>query len=459
MMQSRRSKRAALAGAFAALALAAPVPAFSSPQETGLTIRPITWNVIGLDSNDVDAGPNGFPVGARVCNTSASTVTNVTSNFAFDSANANITAVGPDRLSLGDLAAGDCVDAHYNVAVTRTEDAYDTTRQYHVSVSADGVDPVSTPAGRELYVEHLISQSRNGIQTITGTGIDVAPSDEASGHASLVVGETYTFTVVSDTAPGGYEQLESFLTLPNTIFQILTVDVTYDEPEAATNDTIYADACGWDNDLGSDDYRSCSGPEQFDGGKAGGDPITTTYTVKVIQAGTGTLGTVIYDFSGSSFHYNRDYGSNETTVEFLAEEPEADGDDPIIEDDGDDPIIEDDGDDPIIEDEDDPIIENEDDPIVEGENIDRPGEDDEIEVPVTGSEDNDPVIADVAADGAGNGPAAAAPEGPEVAAVSAAPQELPRTGGNLLLEGLVALALLGIGGALLLGKRMVGLND
>jgi hypothetical protein len=33
-----------------------------------LTISPLTWNVIGLDSNNVNVGPNNFPVGARVCN-------------------------------------------------------------------------------------------------------------------------------------------------------------------------------------------------------------------------------------------------------------------------------------------------------------------------------------------------------------------------------------------------------
>lgn len=33
-----------------------------------LTITPLTWNIIGLDSNNVNVGPNRFPVGARVCN-------------------------------------------------------------------------------------------------------------------------------------------------------------------------------------------------------------------------------------------------------------------------------------------------------------------------------------------------------------------------------------------------------
>src|SRR5436190_9304555 len=47
-------------------ALAEPAPAMAAPS---LTIAPITWGVIGLDSNDVTVGPNLFPVGARVCNT------------------------------------------------------------------------------------------------------------------------------------------------------------------------------------------------------------------------------------------------------------------------------------------------------------------------------------------------------------------------------------------------------
>ena len=32
-----------------------------------MTITPITWNIIGLDSSNVYVGPNSFPVGARVC--------------------------------------------------------------------------------------------------------------------------------------------------------------------------------------------------------------------------------------------------------------------------------------------------------------------------------------------------------------------------------------------------------
>src|SRR6266508_5484990 len=55
-----------------------------------LTVTPITWNVIGLDSNNVNVGPNNFPVGVRICNTGDATATSVSATFVWDTANANI---------------------------------------------------------------------------------------------------------------------------------------------------------------------------------------------------------------------------------------------------------------------------------------------------------------------------------------------------------------------------------
>src|ERR1043165_3657376 len=49
-----------------------------------LSITPITWDIIGLDSNKpASEGPDAFLVGARVTNTSSVTVTNVTASFNF----------------------------------------------------------------------------------------------------------------------------------------------------------------------------------------------------------------------------------------------------------------------------------------------------------------------------------------------------------------------------------------
>jgi hypothetical protein len=59
-------------------------PQFQVYAAAQLTITPITWNVIGLDSNNVNVGPNNFPVGARVCNTGDETANNVSSAFNWE---------------------------------------------------------------------------------------------------------------------------------------------------------------------------------------------------------------------------------------------------------------------------------------------------------------------------------------------------------------------------------------
>ncbi|HEX9332935.1 MAG TPA: hypothetical protein VF896_13675, partial [Anaerolineales bacterium] len=50
-----------------------------------LKIELITWNIVGLDSNNVTVGPNHFPVGARVCNKGDTAATNISSTFVWDS--------------------------------------------------------------------------------------------------------------------------------------------------------------------------------------------------------------------------------------------------------------------------------------------------------------------------------------------------------------------------------------
>jgi uncharacterized repeat protein (TIGR01451 family) len=260
----------------------------------GLTIQPTTWNVIGLDSNNVNSGPNTFQIGARVCNTGGAAVTNVSSVFVWDSANAFINLGGSSTLNVPSLAAGGCVDFYYPVVVTRTSSAYNTTRGYHITVSGNSVASVSTPTPRELYVEKIISQNRNSVNSIIGP-------------TTVYVGQTYNYTVNASTATGGYAQLEAFLDLSNIIFQVQSISTTYTAPAGGTNDKFYADACGWDNNPLSGTYRSCIGPANYPGGKAGGT-VVTTYTVKVLSTGNTTASTLIMDFSGSSYHYNSDYG-------------------------------------------------------------------------------------------------------------------------------------------------------
>src|SRR5215475_1421494 len=98
------------------------VAAVGQPQSTvsaatTLTVTPLTWNIIGLDSNNVNVGPNDFPVGARVCNTGAAIATNVTATFVWDSANSfiNIRPGTNSSLSVTSLAVGACTDFYFEV--------------------------------------------------------------------------------------------------------------------------------------------------------------------------------------------------------------------------------------------------------------------------------------------------------------------------------------------------------
>lgn len=271
-----------------------------------LTVTPITWNVIGLDSNKPTAGPKHFPVGARVCSSVATT--SVAVNFVWDSTNTNIN-IRPGSLNpitIASIGAGNCSDAYFEVEVTQVAAAYDTTRRYHITAT-DGSGTASTPTPRELYVEHLVSQSRNGITDIKLNSVSVP----AGGTMTLIVGNTYTIELDGFTATQGYNQLESFINFPNTIFQILSVSTTYTADSNTTNvpnpnDKLYANACVWENDPTSPNYRSCVGGDD----KAGGTVIVT-YTVKIIGGGgtSQTLNTLIYDFSGSSYHYNSDFSA------------------------------------------------------------------------------------------------------------------------------------------------------
>ena len=306
--------------------VAIPTSAHAAPV---LTIEPLTWNVIGLDSNAPATGPDLFPVGARVCNTGDAVAPAVSAQMVWDTANTNINIDGVSTITSGDLAPGLCADEYFHVRVTKNAAAFNTTRGYHITATATGVGSVSTPTPRELYVEKLISQNRNSVLSTTSSAIDQAATPSAPAHATVFLGHVYTFTVNAKTATGGYEQLETFATFPSPMFRILDVDATYAQPSGATNDSVYADACGWDNVIGprpsAGTYLACKGPEQYAGGKAGGNPISVTYTVIATDTGSGTLQSLIYDYSGSSFHYNSDYSDiNATAIDFdVVEAPDV----------------------------------------------------------------------------------------------------------------------------------------
>jgi len=291
-----------------------------------LTVTPITWDTIGLDSNDITVGQNHFPVGARVCNTGTAADW-VTATFVWDDGQGVFTGdVGADpyinlrpgtnRTLTSLLAAagtaGDCRDAYFEVELTRSLSAYDKVRRYHIT-AVDNSGTASTPIPRQLYVEHFVSQARNIVSDMQlSTDGSTFTSVASGGSMTLLKGNTYWIKLVGSTATQGYEQIESFINFPNTIFQVLSTVTTY-TAETSPNmappyDRLYGDACQWIADPFDLNYRSCLGT-----GKAGGG-ITVTYKIVILSvpaaplANPEPLGILIFDYSGSSYHYNSDYG-------------------------------------------------------------------------------------------------------------------------------------------------------
>ncbi len=207
-----------------------------------------------------------------------------------------------------DLAPNTCYDFYFEVELNPIAASFDQTRRYRIDVTYDDPDSgfretITSPTPREIYVERLISQNRNSVIDVELDSVSVP----VGGAMDLMVGETYIISLDASTATQGYEQIESFIHFPNTIFQVLSVNTDYSADSSAhvdnPNNKLYADSCLWENDPDNPNYRSC-----LDVGKNGGT-VRVDYEVKIIGgAGTSdTLNSLIYDFSGSSFHYNADY--------------------------------------------------------------------------------------------------------------------------------------------------------
>ena len=294
----RSAPPAVLATAAVLGALIAPLagaqPAFAA---SSLSITPIEWNVVGLDSNTPSTGPDRFVSGADVCNSGTEALTDVTTTWVWDTPSTVISLVGPAVKDPFALAVGECHKVWYSIDVVAAASSFDQTRRFHINAAATGATTVSTPVPREIYVERLVSQNRNAINSITG------PS-------TVYVGGTYTFVLDASTATNGYEQLSATPFLDPSIFEIRSV--TKGMAVGGMDDTFHTDACTWVNDPTSVNYRSC-----LLTGKAGGD-LTVTVVATVIGTGSGAIQAVIYDFSGSSYHYNSDFGDPLKSLPFVA---------------------------------------------------------------------------------------------------------------------------------------------
>jgi|GEM_PF-4000674 len=257
----------------------------------------LTWNSIGLDSNKVTDGPNQFPVGWRVCNTSGTAQSNVQTTFTWGTnPNPNyIDLSGNSTISIGTLASGACQDVYYTVTIMRSSSAYGFTRPYTITASSS---TITTDSGisRTLRVESLISQNRNGTYNVTGP-------------TNVTVGQIVTYTVQAFTATNGYLSWESYLNFPPSAFQILSTTLTYPKPSVTTVQQLWDNNCAW-NEITLKCANSNNG---------GGDPDWVTYTVRILNApGTYALNNLVYDLTSdnnnTNYHYNSDYATPRITI-------------------------------------------------------------------------------------------------------------------------------------------------
>ena len=270
-----------------------------------LTVTAVTWDVVGLDSNNVNTGPNVFPVGIRVCNTGSDPVTNVVGTWAWKtSQNAFTGPAEGTTVSVGTMAGGYCRQVFFEVTLNRSPSSRLKSRDYQITVTGDG-GLTASGTQRQLYVEKLVSQGRNNTKKLAGPGgCNLAYTVCDPAPTNLVIGKTYTYKFYAETSTA-YQQLETFVNFPASVVQVVSTSATYSNPSGATSSSLYADACGWST---VPTNRSCVGPPNIAGGKAGGR-VVVTYTVRAVAPGSGTLKSTIYDFSGSSYHYNSDHDS------------------------------------------------------------------------------------------------------------------------------------------------------
>jgi hypothetical protein len=246
-------------------------------------VTPITWDVLGLDSNNVNVGPNVFPVGVRVCNTGSDPATNVVATWAWKTAQNSFT--GPAEgatVSVGTMATSSCRHAYFEVTLNRSASARRKSRDYQITVTADGGLSTAGPQ-RTLYIQPLVSQGRNSTKKLAGpNGCNLAYTVCDPAPANILVGRTYTYKLYAETSTA-YKQLETFANFPMSVVPAVSTSGIYSNPTGASSSSIYADACGWNPVT-----RACVGPENISGGKAGGR-IVVTYVVTAVAPGSGTL--------------------------------------------------------------------------------------------------------------------------------------------------------------------------
>jgi hypothetical protein len=349
----------------------------------------ITWDIVGLDSNNVIVGPDSYLVAARVVNANGfPDAFNATASVSNPFCPGSGSGTGCDLhvggspciqfvnqttgLALGTIPGnGKPVDFFFNVQLLRNASCQVTGNgganrvylPYVITVTACSVTTSPCPAGSTITIsttsthqileDVLVSQNRNSV-------IDV------SGPTTVFVGDNVTYTLDAQTSTG-YTSHETFIPFPNHIFRMGQAGQTtggisgngdrltgcYQTPAttggcAGTNslnaftngfptNQVWANACNIDQNPLSANYTQCIGltktpfipPNLMPAATSNdvaGNKTQHKFNVDVVACVTGAtpavncigtptivnntlvlLSPLVYDGSGSSYHYNSDF--------------------------------------------------------------------------------------------------------------------------------------------------------
>jgi len=281
-----------------------------------LSIEPLTWNIFGLDDEDMNLGPNTYPIGARVCNSGDEAAQNVEFSLVWEEENLNISEIGPASFNLTQLDATQCRDFYFQVMVNRTLASYNTSREFHFRLVSSNHSTIETEAPTEIYVQPYLNEENQ-------------PNDNMSsfiiaGPSTIELGQTVEFTGTSAVASPGMQQLMHLIELPTDLFRIVTVETSYTIPSALSVASNYADACGWNSDITSPTYRSCDGgdDDKYPGEFAGGNTVVT-YTVEAIGTGIATINGAVFSYDSDAYIYQPNAAGGALAVTVVDQLPDT----------------------------------------------------------------------------------------------------------------------------------------
>lgn len=254
-----------------------------SASAADLNLTTGSWNTVGLDSNNVNDGPNLYIIQTHVTNNGTTTAKNISATINLQNTGGtsyiNLKTGENTTKYLGDIAPGETKDLFYQIEVTRHKNAYGTSRGYTINVFEDGTSTGTMTGTLRVVPKNngLIDQERNEIISINAS------------NTTPQVGDIFTVTVVAKTSSSNYD----FVELPL---------IQYDPTKIQPISYLVSYGSSTSNNL----LLVSPGTNYF----------TCTWTLKALASGNTPVIPFIVDKANNAenYHYNKDFGQDNLNI-------------------------------------------------------------------------------------------------------------------------------------------------